>query len=347
MRSAASLRTFGCVHYCSVRGRVCVCVCVFFYLLTAIQDPRHTDPFLRYFMLSHVKLRDRYPTLFRLMDSALPPQRDVLQALFSPELAVAELARDDLDLLRHYLLRSYTAFLTKWTSLHPLAAAGRHATLQPLQKLVELEDFLAFVQDPARMPSNEAAAGLLAAWERRWPSASLDSMKVWDDVIHNRSLMLDKLVERRTYFGQGQAEAGGEEVEALKQTLMSSKANMYLAVARGARKQGNYYVADQYMRLCLKASKDKQAFASIHALVKLFYLRACKADAADEKAEKLCKALKFMESKRVRIRFERHTHIPTYTHAHTRHSPALAERGLSARPQESRALPGARGRDLP
>lgn len=72
--------------------------------------------------------------------------RAKLESEFLPELALVSITRDDLDRARYYVNQYYSNFLSKWTSLHPLAYAGRHLKLQSVQRAVELEEFLNFVR---------------------------------------------------------------------------------------------------------------------------------------------------------------------------------------------------------
>jgi DNA-dependent protein kinase catalytic subunit len=86
-------------------------------------------------------------------------------------------------------------------------------------------------------------------------------------------------------------------VNALKTMMVEERADMYRQMATGARKLGNFYVADLYMKACLKTSRGK-SFPFIAALVKLYYLKAASTEGAEDRADKFFKALKFIASKR-------------------------------------------------
>ncbi len=87
-------------------------------------------------------------------------------------------------------------------------------------------------------------------------------------------------------------------VSSLKQLMSEERANMFRQMATGASKLGNFYVADIYITTCLKASRGKKPFPVIASLVKLFYLKAACAEGVEDRANKFCKALKFIASKR-------------------------------------------------
>jgi hypothetical protein len=74
-------------------------------------------------------------------------------------------------------------------------------------------------------------------------------------------------------------------------------------MATGARKQLNFYVADLYLKLCLKAKAKKKEFVFpfFHSLVKLYCIKAKHATNVLDNVDKFAKALKFIEGKNVRI----------------------------------------------
>ncbi len=166
--------------------------------------------------------------------------------------------------------------------------------------------------------------GTLRAWAKRWPSAKLDSINVWDDIVTTRVVLLEKLNDRFSSYWAKEMEhfehlieekksevsqpteekglvrvkkerstdnmeveetAGVKLLRRAKQLLLTEREHIYRVMADGARKQANYYVADLYMKLSLKASKSVQAicqeeatntfsFPFFHSLVKLYCMKA-------------------------------------------------------------------------
>lgn len=86
----------------------------------------------------------------------------------------------------------------------------------------------------------------------------------------------------------------------IKQQLIDEKAEVYRQMATGARKQGNFYVADLYLKLNLKTKTNKKQFDFnfFHSLVKLYCLKA-RQSSGNDAADKFLKALKFIISKKV------------------------------------------------
>ena len=70
---------------------------------------------------------------------------NILQRNFSEELALMYLYNDDFDRSRHYAGCAVETFLQDWSSMDPLQAASRATTLQKLQRLTELQEFLTFI----------------------------------------------------------------------------------------------------------------------------------------------------------------------------------------------------------
>jgi DNA-dependent protein kinase catalytic subunit len=168
---------------------------------------KYIDPYLRHFIVSHLKQKERWPELLSFFDQQEGQHREMLEHQFSPELAFMSIARDDLDRARFYVIRSFQQFLAKWTSLHPLANAARHQALQPLQKVVEMEEFLSFVADGRNFETMTPVNTLLGNMRSRWPSPRLDNVLVWDNVVSNRSVLLDKLNDRFALYTSRSSEA--------------------------------------------------------------------------------------------------------------------------------------------
>lgn len=88
----------------------------------------------------------------------------------------------------------------------------------------------------------------------------------------------------------------------IKHMLIDERVDIYRAMATGARKQGNFSVADKYLRLSLKAKdKDKKKdfdFPFFTSLVKLHCLKAQNSRHSVDAVDKFAKALKYLEGKK-------------------------------------------------
>ncbi len=78
----------------------------------------------------------------------------VAQRNFSEELALLFVYNDDFDRARHYASCGVETFLQDWSSMDALQATSRAHTLQRLQRLAELQEFLAFVSKPGALKSS-------------------------------------------------------------------------------------------------------------------------------------------------------------------------------------------------
>ncbi len=172
-----------------------------------VWKPKYIDPYLRHFITSHLKLKERWPALHAFVDQQDAAHRDILEAQFAPDMAFLSITRDDLDRARFYVLKAFQQFLAKWTSLHPLANSARHQALQPLQRVVEMEEFLTFVADGRNFESIDPVRALTSSFRGRWPNTRLDNVLVWDDVVSNRTVLMDKLGERFNLYNSHAAEA--------------------------------------------------------------------------------------------------------------------------------------------
>eukprot|EP01087_Luapelamoeba_hula_P000112 TRINITY_DN10064_c0_g1_i1.p1 TRINITY_DN10064_c0_g1~~TRINITY_DN10064_c0_g1_i1.p1 ORF type:complete len:1634 (-),score=246.38 TRINITY_DN10064_c0_g1_i1:51-4931(-) len=301
---------------------------------------QYCDPYLSYLLHSHSKLKQRWPDLWLFIDSvyaptAPPAGRLKLELEYLSELAFIAITRGDFDRARYYINKYYGLFINKWAGLHPLALSGRHLQLQQLQRVVEQEEFLEFVRDSddSNFVSPHRARVLMSTWRSRWPSTRYDNITVWDDVTTDRAILLETLNERFSAYWAKELEGIDVEDEAMQQgsmviersdglktmaavkgLLLTEREEMYRTMAVGARKLNNFYVADHYMRLSVKAGRqaenniliataadstrhrDKE-FSFFHSLVKLFCLKAKSTHAPAESADKYVKALDFVVRK--------------------------------------------------
>jgi hypothetical protein len=146
------------------------------------------EPYLNYYMQSHLKLKERWPELWNFVAAAAAheQQKEKLEQSFTAELAFIAITRNDLDRARFFVNMYYQSFLSDWVKLHSFDFTGRHAKLQPLQKVImccvniavdascaqvaELEEFLNFVADERNFSSLDAVQQLLSVWRNRYHS---------------------------------------------------------------------------------------------------------------------------------------------------------------------------------
>ena len=299
-------------------------------------EREYREPYLGYFLRSHIKTRAKWPALYEFLDNTKDPQhREYLEAHFLGDLTLLAICRDDLDRARYYITRYYHQFLRRWANLHPLATVGKHNTLQGLQRMVEMEEVLQLFRHEHSISSLVPLQRLLSRWSHRYPSVSESDITVWDDVITTRAILLEKINSRFTSFWKARGAgtetpagtaaaaamsitgdtlldaddadagaaaggaAGGVNLKALKRMLMQQRGEFYREMATGARKQGNFLVADKYLKLCIKSfggvsSGSSFSFPFFHSLVKLYCEKAKQQGSFDM----FQKALEYMDKRK-------------------------------------------------
>jgi hypothetical protein len=115
----------------------------------ALWNDDTVDPYLRYFLVSHEKQKAKWPDLWGFLDTSMNEQqkRDYLESGFISDLAFIAVSRNEFDRARFYVNKFYQQFVKKWSSLHPLAVSARYSQLQPVQQMVEIEEFLEFMSE--------------------------------------------------------------------------------------------------------------------------------------------------------------------------------------------------------
>jgi DNA-dependent protein kinase catalytic subunit len=198
--------------------------------------------FLRHYLASTLKLPQHQKELHDFVTDGLsdPLHREKLED-YPGEVALVFAKHGDSARARYYLKLAQERFLAKWAQLPLLARGPRLRLLQTLQKLAEIEEFLAVHPDTcepilgdAGLIVESARAGirhaekvdpaqdwdrladrthrLLATWSRRFPSR-LDPVDVWDDIVITRAYYQDSLakgLEARLAFVE--QKAGGVDV---------------------------------------------------------------------------------------------------------------------------------------
>lgn len=101
--------------------------------LSLLFNSHYMDPFLGYYIHSHMKMKQFWPSLWKWIDHLTPGQKNLVERRFSLELSFVALSRDDFDRGLFYTKKSYENFLADWSSLHSFDFSGRHNKLQSLQ----------------------------------------------------------------------------------------------------------------------------------------------------------------------------------------------------------------------
>ncbi|RKO88629.1 hypothetical protein BDK51DRAFT_31484, partial [Blyttiomyces helicus] len=161
-------------------------------------------------------------------------RRAILESSYPIELALASLLGPDLTFsrARQYVESAQEKFLGDFANLNPLVRSKMGA----LQAITELTEFLDLAEDSKKLSQSGFAAKLLGSWADRYPSFELDSTDVWDEIVFNRDVMLDKLsalVPPDAFEIHGQVAA--------------EKAKYCFAISEADRKQKSFVVADHWL----------------------------------------------------------------------------------------------------
>ncbi|EGC36942.1 DNA-dependent protein kinase subunit [Dictyostelium purpureum] len=252
------------------------------------------DLLLSYLFEFNLKVKENWNQLYQFIGKLEPHQYQYLEDKFSGELAFLEVTRSDHNKAAYYVSKFYQNFKQQWSSSHPLAIASRHRILQPLQKIVEVEEFLNLTSN--QNISNNQLDHLLSQWKKRFPSKQ-DDIMVWDDLVFYRSVLLEKIYERFSTFCTDKSSE-----DRVKSKLIQERAILYHKMSKGARKLGNIVVSETYFRLSVKSyPKTKEndlAFPLVSSLLDIYCIKARTSASPIETLDRFVKALKFIESKK-------------------------------------------------
>ncbi|KAF2075899.1 hypothetical protein CYY_002790 [Polysphondylium violaceum] len=275
--------------------------------MTIFEDYNQRETLFHYFLQYHLKVKENWPSLYQFISSLNLEQYQFLETKFPGELAFLEITRSDHNKAQYYIQKFYQTFKEQWASSHPLAIASRHKILQPIQKIVEIEEFLSLslfsINSDVTINTNQLNS-LLKQWKHRYPSL-MDDIEVWDDIVSFRSVLLEKIYERfTTSFANIESKNQDQEsiVNKVKSTLIQERAELYHKMSKGARKLGNVVVSESYFRLSVKSypkTKDNDlAFPLVSSLLNIYCMKAKNSPSPMETLDRFVKALKFIDSKK-------------------------------------------------
>eukprot|EP01125_Pyxidicula_operculata_P008002 TRINITY_DN2699_c0_g1_i1.p1 TRINITY_DN2699_c0_g1~~TRINITY_DN2699_c0_g1_i1.p1 ORF type:complete len:2900 (-),score=828.74 TRINITY_DN2699_c0_g1_i1:54-8009(-) len=281
-------------------------------------DNLYKDPYLRYYIHSSMNSKNTWNDLWQFLDRTTTQQKEELEKNFSMELSNIYLFKDETALSKFYVNKSYNQFLERWSNLPVLALEARHKLLQKLQFLYEIEEFHDVIQDSSRsfFETLNGPKHMLKRWRLRFPSPKYDGIEVWENLIVQRSTLLEKLHHHVKEYWDNKKTLNNSNVlptrikeekvnnsrvilTEIKETLIKERSKTFLEMAIASLKQSNFSVADKYLRLCIKAKTNQKEFDFIqnHSLVKLYCMKAMKAQ-PEEAIDMFSKALKFLEGRR-------------------------------------------------
>lgn len=227
---------------------------------TLWEDTFYQETYLTHLLRSKVKLLlqgdENQQSLLTFIDASMkvPEQKLHLESRYSEELALMYVWQQDYDRARHYATRAMHRFLQEWSSTDSLLTASRASSLRRLQPLVELQEFLAFMANEDNFSSEAASRCLTAKWDQRSPHLQLDSVDIWDDVVTNRNVYLDKICERLQ-------PRDSMEVDGRGNLFAEEKLQLRLSMAESCKEQNNFTLTLRILKETLsKCKKDRSGY---------------------------------------------------------------------------------------
>ncbi|KAM3592965.1 uncharacterized protein V6R79_002700 [Siganus canaliculatus] len=216
-------------------------------------EPIYQEMYLQHMirsMLKQLQLGESDQTLLTFIDKAMKVEerKKLLESHHSQELSLLYILQEDYDRAKYYSNYAMQLFMESYSSVDTLLTQSRLTTLQSVQALTEIQDFLLFIKGEV---SVESLKRLIRMWTERYPDAKVDPMNLWDDIITSRCFFLDKIRERlRVPAPSDSMEVDGpEEPAADVDTLVKDcKFNMKLQMANSAWKQNNFPVATKLLK---------------------------------------------------------------------------------------------------
>lgn len=216
-------------------------------------EPFYQEMYLQHMirsMLKQLQLGERDQNLLTFIDQAMrvEERKKLLESHYSQELSLLYILQEDYDRAKYYTNNAMQLFMENYSSVDTLLTQSRLTTLQSVQALTEIQDFLQFIKGEVSVSSIK---WLIRLWTERYPDAKVDPMNVWDDIITSRCFFLDKIREKlRGHTSSDSMEVDGSEDQAgdIDSLVNDCKFNMKLKMADGARKQNNFSVAAKLLK---------------------------------------------------------------------------------------------------
>ncbi|XP_067118451.1 DNA-dependent protein kinase catalytic subunit-like [Centruroides vittatus] len=239
------------------------------------EEPYYQEHYLPFLIKSKLKLlieNRNDQSLLCFIDSALKEEnkKKYLEENFSEELTLLYIIQENYDRAQYYSQLCLQNFLKEWSSLNVLMPVIRKTKLQSLQKHIELQEFLNFI-DTYRNIDEYHFKNLTDRWLKRYPDI-FDSVNIWDDIIMNRSLYMEKIVSKLQETNNQSTSFSLEE--SMDTSIVDSEPNSYfdsekflkeqrlkmkLKFVEAALLQGNLQVAVKHLKWSQQIAKELKA----------------------------------------------------------------------------------------
>ncbi|XP_019130385.2 DNA-dependent protein kinase catalytic subunit isoform X1 [Larimichthys crocea] len=226
-------------------------------------EPLYQEMYLHHMihsMLKQLQLGETDQTLLSFIDKAMrvEERKKLLESQYSQELSLLYILQEDYDRAKYYTNCAMQLFMESYSSVDTLLTQSRLTTLQSVQALTEIQDFLLFIKGEVSVSSLKQ---LIRQWTERYPDAKADPVNLWDDIIMSRCFFLDKIREKLGgHTPSDSMEVDGSEDPAgdIDMLVNNCKFNMKLQMADSAWKQNNFAVATKLLKELHKEAKTNR-----------------------------------------------------------------------------------------
>nr|XP_042898800.1 DNA-dependent protein kinase catalytic subunit isoform X2 [Parasteatoda tepidariorum] len=235
-------------------------------LLQIWEDQYMKDVYLPYLVRSKLKLLlngKSDPSLLNFFDESRKDDENKthLEIHFNEELALLYVVQDKFKIARQYSSSCLHKFLKEWQTLSQVALEMQHSVLQNLQKYVELDEFLNLI-DRNNSYQYKSAIKTLKYWQKRLPNA-IDPVDIWDDVIANRQLYIQKLgdkfgnqVEKMEVSLSDSLNNDSIHEDDFKRIALNTSVHMKIRFAENCAAKGNFPVAVSTLKNIYRDSRS-------------------------------------------------------------------------------------------
>ncbi|XP_028413162.1 DNA-dependent protein kinase catalytic subunit-like [Dendronephthya gigantea] len=231
------------------------------------RDDYYKEHYLPFLLCSKTKkfcIGDRDEVFFNfIFDSLKNEERKVyLENKYSDILALLFILDEDYDRARYYTSICLQAFLEDWSGLDSIMTSSRSAHLQSLQALTEMQEFLDFISHEDNFSTISSVKSLLKRWSSREPDPKLHSVGVWEDVMTNRSVFLDKILLKfgqssQLHSSEDSMEIDGLNTTQLEEIFLRERVLFSLRLSEVATGQVNFPVAKKQLQSSLHLIRDR------------------------------------------------------------------------------------------
>ncbi|PIK41530.1 putative DNA-dependent protein kinase catalytic subunit [Apostichopus japonicus] len=253
------------------------------------------DLYLPYMIRSKIKLLQSSliegadtadESLLQFVDNSMQQQdrRNILEVRNSEDLTGLFVIQEDYQRARYYLDNCTKSFLEEWSSMNPLMTKTRSSKLQGVQRLMEIHQFVDFMNksDVTQSEGCRKSRQMLERWSSCLPDPKKDSVTVWDDIVTNRCLFMEKFATR---FDVADTQGSDSEVKVeFEEYISMEKTRLSLKLAESASEQANFPVALKHLKSTYGHLGDHEDLKLLwtHTYVKMHQRKASLLTAAEK-----------------------------------------------------------------